>query len=207
MPPSSPPIDTPDGFDASEDNAFVDEDEQEEDARARGRRVDAPDDEDDEDDVGEDLFGDTLDACVPSQSAYPGMTILMIDPLSDYASNDEQDRYDTRDLDDRSSQPELTRAQRLAAERAMDRRDRGLPGARAARRDRAPAFLQSDDDEEVGYGGGLLDGIETRRRRRQYDERMDEDDVEDEEVWGWHPRSTHCLLTRDSNRRKSPLST
>jgi DNA replication licensing factor MCM2 len=101
----------------------------------------------------------------------------------DYASNDALDRYSEADLDDRSSLPELSRAQRLAAERAMDRRDRGLPGARAARRDRAPAFLQSDDEEEAtGYGTGLLDGIERRRRRRQYDERPEDDDVDEEDV-------------------------
>jgi DNA replication licensing factor MCM2 len=76
----------------------------------------------------------------------------------------------------------MSRQQRLAAERAMERRDRGLPGARAARRSRAPAFLQSDDEEEAGVGHGLLDGISTRRRRRQYDERPDQDDVEGDEV-------------------------
>lgn len=127
-----------------------------------GRNVDGADDdeEDEEDGVGEDLFGDGL--------------------MDDYASNDALDRYSNADIDDRSSLAPLSRAQRLAAERAMNRRDRGLPGARAARRDRAPAFLQSDDEEEE-VGGGLLDGIETGRRRRQYDERPEEDDVDEEE--------------------------
>lgn len=64
----------------------------------------------------------------------------------------------------------------------MARRDRGLPGARAARRSRAPGFLQSDEDlEGTGPGAGLLDGVNTRRRRRQYDERPEEDDAEGEE--------------------------
>ena len=45
-----------------------------------------------------------------------------------------------------------------------------------------PAFLQSDDDDAEGYGEGLLSGVNVRRRRRQYDERMDEDDAEGEEV-------------------------
>lgn len=101
---------------------------------------------------------------------------------SDYASNAGLDTYSEAGLDDRSSIPEMSRQQRLAAERAMERRDRGLPGARAARRSRAPAFLQSDDEEDTGVGHGLLDGISTRRRRRQYDERPDQDDVEGDEV-------------------------
>lgn len=43
-----------------------------------------------------------------------------------------------------------------------------------------PAFLQSDDEEADGYGEGLLSGVNTRRRRRQYDEQMDQDDVEED---------------------------
>lgn len=42
-----------------------------------------------------------------------------------------------------------------------------------------PAFLASDDVAEVG-GDGLLAGVNVRRRRRQYDERMAEDDVEED---------------------------
>jgi DNA replication licensing factor MCM2 len=71
----------------------------------------------------------------------------------------------------------------------MERRDRGLPGRRAGRRDHMPAFLQSDDEEADGYGEGLLSGVNTRRRRRQYDEQMDQDDVE-EDVSG----STVCRI-------------
>jgi DNA replication licensing factor MCM2 len=52
-----------------------------------------------------------------------------------------------------------------------------------------PAFLQSDDEEADGYGEGLLSGVNTRRRRRQYDEQMDQDDVE-EDVSG----STVCRI-------------
>lgn len=109
-------------------------------------------------------------------------------PNRDYASNAALDTYSQADIDDTSSLPALTRAQRLAADRQMARRDRGLQagaGSRAARRSRAPAFLQSDDDgaegEEGAVGRGLLDGIETRRRRRQYDERVEEDDAADVE--------------------------
>jgi DNA replication licensing factor MCM2 len=101
--------------------------------------------------------------------------------LSDYDSNLGLDTYSNADLDDTTSQPELTRAQRLAAEAAMARRDRGLPtGTRASRRQRAPAFLQSDDEDygDLPPGAGLLEGIDTRRRRRQYDERPEDDDME-----------------------------
>jgi DNA replication licensing factor MCM2 len=46
-----------------------------------------------------------------------------------------------------------------------------------------PTFLQSDDDDDGGVDGGLLSGINVRRARRQYDERMDDDDAgEDEEM-------------------------
>lgn len=101
----------------------------------------------------------------------------------DYESNPELDNYSVGDIDDRSSIQEMTRAERLQAEAAMRRRDLNLPGGRASRRGRVPAFLESDDDVEVeGEGDGLLRGIDTRRRRRQYDERMDEDDAGEEEV-------------------------
>lgn len=60
----------------------------------------------------------------------------------------------------------------------MRRRDAGRPGGRSRRREHMPAFLGSDDVEE-GPGEGLLSGINTHRQRRQYDERMNEDDVEE----------------------------
>lgn len=93
------------------------------------------------------------------------------------------DTYSEADIDD-TDQANLTRAQRLAADAAMNRRDRGLlTGARASRRQRAPAFLQSDDDamDEDAPGAGLLEGIDPRRRRRQYDERPEEDDLQNAE--------------------------
>jgi hypothetical protein len=102
--------------------------------------------------------------------------------FSDYESNAALDTYSQADIDDRSSNRELSRRERQEAERAMDRRDKGLPGRRAGRRENMPAFLQSDDEEVVDGAGGLLSGVNTRRRRRQYDERMEEDDVEDEDV-------------------------
>lgn len=101
---------------------------------------------------------------------------------SDYASNAGLDTYSQADIDDRSEVQEMSRAQRLAAEETMRRRDRGQPNRRAGRREHMPAFLQSDDEEADGYEGGLLSGVNTRVRRRQYDERMDEDDVQDDEV-------------------------
>jgi hypothetical protein len=45
-----------------------------------------------------------------------------------------------------------------------------------------PAFLQSDDDDVEGLGEGPLAGVNPNRRRRQYDEVPDMDDVEEEEV-------------------------
>lgn len=45
-----------------------------------------------------------------------------------------------------------------------------------------PAFLQSDDDDGEVAGDGLLSGVNANRRRRQYDEVPDMDDVEEEEV-------------------------
>ena len=71
---------------------------------------------------------------------------------------------------------------RAAAERRMARRDRkegravGADGVR--RRNRAPAFLQSDSDED--RDPGLLPT--RRRRRRLYDEDPDDDDDVDNEV-------------------------
>lgn len=127
--------------------------------RERGRR-DAGDEESDE---GENLFDDE-------------------DLRRDYEPRPELDRYSDAGLDDRSSVQEMSRADRLAAEREMARRDRGLTGGRAARRGRVPTFLQSDDEDDGGVDGGLLSGINTRRTRRQYDERMDEDDIEEDEM-------------------------
>jgi DNA replication licensing factor MCM2 len=106
----------------------------------------------------------------------------MSDVCSDYDSNAALDTYSVGDIDDRSSLDELDQAGVREVNRLLDRRDRGLPGGRASRRSRAPAFLQSDDDDGADAGDGLLSGINTRRRRRQYDERMDEDDVDEEDV-------------------------
>lgn len=100
---------------------------------------------------------------------------------SDYEDNEALDRYEAVDIDDRESLPEMSRAARLAAEADMQRRDRGLPGRRAGRRENMPAFLQSDDDDADGMGEGPLAGVNPNRRRRQYDEIPDMDDVEEEE--------------------------
>ena len=125
-------------------------------------------------------------------------------PHSDYESNLGLDTYSQADIDDQPSQPTLTRAQRLAAERIMTARDRGLAtgqGNRASRRSRAPAFLGEDEDEDglegEGLDGGLLSGIEVRRRRRQYDERPEDDDMEGDDVSrvpGVRPPTSHSRL-------------
>lgn len=105
---------------------------------------------------------------------------------SDYAPNELLDRYSDADIDDDDTQ-EISAADRRAAEAKMARRDRlehaGGRGRRAARRSRAPAFLDSDDAIEED-----LDDVELtrmkRRTRRQYDERRDMDDLDGvEDVW------------------------
>lgn len=123
-------------------------------------RDNIPNVEDDEE--GEDLFGNALE--------------------QDYTENTALDRYSDADIDDDEDQQELTAAERRAAEVTMARRDRlegaGRRGARAARRSRAPAFLESDD---IGSEGDLDElGVARmkRRTRRQYDERRDMDDLD-----------------------------
>lgn len=97
----------------------------------------------------------------------------------DYDSNAALDTYSQADINDDEDVGGLTVAQRRQAEEAMRRRDAGRPSGRARRRENMPAFLASDDAPETG-GDGLLDGVNVRRRRRQYDERMEEDDVEED---------------------------
>ena len=90
------------------------------------------------------------------------------------------DRYSDAGIDDEGDIQELSAAGRRAAEAQMARRDRLEStgrGRRAARRSRAPAFLDSDDGVEED-----LDDVELarmkRRTRRQYDERRDLDDMD-----------------------------
>lgn len=97
---------------------------------------------------------------------------------SDYVANPELDRYSDADLDD-EEYGEMDMRDRRDAEAAMARRDRGQASGRLGRRSKAPAFLLSSDDDMAG--DGLLDGIDSRRRRRHYDERRDVDDMEGEE--------------------------
>lgn len=101
------------------------------------------------------------------------------DDVEEY--NSELDNYSEADIDDAEYEA-MSVAQRRAADEAMSRRDKR---ARAGRRqrDRAPAFMQSDDEDERQEGDDPLQGINQRRRRRQYDEVRPEDDmdgVEDE---------------------------
>ncbi|KAH9924901.1 MCM-domain-containing protein [Fomitopsis serialis] len=118
-------------------------------------------DDDAEDEDGEDLFGEQLN--------------------NDYAGNDALDRYSDTGLDDEEDLDEMSIAQRRAAEAQMAARDRreqgGRRGQRAARRSHMPNFLQSDDDMDDVDGHGLLAGTK-RRTRRQYDERVEMDDME-----------------------------
>ncbi|KZT04684.1 MCM-domain-containing protein [Laetiporus sulphureus 93-53] len=119
-----------------------------------------------EDEDGEDLFGEGLE--------------------DDYAGNQILDRYSDSGVNDAEEFAEMTIAQRRAAEAKMAQRDRreqgGRRGMRAARRNRMPEFLESDDMDEDQPGRSLLAGTKMRARR-QYDERKDLDDmagIEDE---------------------------
>jgi Mini-chromosome maintenance protein 2 len=95
----------------------------------------------------------------------------------------------------------MSAAARRAAEMEMSRRDRADQrrgrGARAAKRSRAPAFLQDEDEDEddVDPNGGLLAGMK-KRTRKQYDERRDIDDAEGaDDVGTFAPTATHgCSL-------------
>lgn len=102
---------------------------------------------------------------------------------SDYAPDARLDTYSNADIDDENDYGNMTMAQRRAAELEMARRDqdnrRTGRGARAARRSRAPAFLQDEDEDEApDPSGGLLAGITKKRTRKLYDERRDIDDAE-----------------------------
>ncbi|KZV66830.1 MCM-domain-containing protein [Peniophora sp. CONT] len=108
----------------------------------------------------------------------------------DYATNELLDRYDIADINDEEEFGDMSVAQRRAAERAMQERDRreqrgGRRGQRAAARSRAPDFLQDDEEDEgLDFGGDLLSGMRPRARR-DYDERRNVDDmegVEDEDM-------------------------
>lgn len=108
---------------------------------------------------------------------------------SDYAQNELLDRYSDADIDDDGNVEELSAAGRRAAETQMARRDRqeraSGRGRRAARRSRAPAFLDSDDAVEEDLDDAEL-GRMRRRTRRQYDERRDLDDLDGVEDVSFH---------------------
>ncbi|KAF9049814.1 MCM2/3/5 family-domain-containing protein [Panaeolus papilionaceus] len=116
--------------------------------------------DEDEDGEGEDLFGEDLEA--------------------DYAPNEVLDRYSDADIDDEADFEEMSTAARRAAEAKMARRDkleRTGRGLRAARRSRAPAFLGSDEEDNLFDDDMELSNMK-RRTRKQYDERRDLDDLE-----------------------------
>lgn len=100
------------------------------------------------------------------------------------------DTYEAADLDDENEYETISADARRAAEAEMARRDRkSQRGDRAARRSRAPAFLQDDDDEEEDDSqGGLLAGMK-KRTRRLYDERKEIDDAE-----GIEDVSSRCTI-------------
>ncbi|KAG7098680.1 MCM DNA helicase complex subunit [Marasmius oreades] len=120
---------------------------------------DIDDEGEDEEGDGEDLFDDNFRA--------------------DYAANEELDRYSEADINDDDELEEISVAARRAAEAKMSRRDRmersGRRGTRAARRSRALPFLEDDDMDEAGDDDVLR---MKRRTRRQYDERIDIDDID-----------------------------
>lgn len=126
-------------------------------------RADEPDDDVSEDDESddEDLFNEDI-------------------IQQDYAPNANLDSYSDADIDDREFE-QTTRAQRLAAERVMLRRDRGERVGRAGRRALMPNFLGDDDDVDMGVDGGLLSGINSRHQRRRWDD-IEEAAGEDEPV-------------------------
>lgn len=90
----------------------------------------------------------------------------------------------------------------------MARRDRmersGKRGQRAARRNRAPAFLGSDDVEDDDIMDDRL-GISSmkRRTRKQYDERRDIDDLDGVEDVSPCCRFTFCVFIADPNSGNS----
>ncbi|KAG8936945.1 MCM DNA helicase complex subunit [Tulasnella sp. 418] len=99
---------------------------------------------------------------------------------ADYAADDRLDTYSQADINDEEEFEDMSAAARRAAEAKMERRDRleggGRRGRRAARRSRAPGFLEDETDEEEDVDRGLLSGIKVRTRR-DYDERRDIDDA------------------------------
>ncbi|OLL26619.1 DNA replication licensing factor mcm2 [Neolecta irregularis DAH-3] len=107
---------------------------------------DIPDADDLGDDDGEDLFGE--------------------DMLKDYDANPQMDLYDEEGLDE-ENYDELDPASRKAVEAKLRKRDAAL--AREAGQRRPAAFLDEDEDEEIDLGVH-------RRRRRQYDENIDDID-------------------------------
>ncbi|KAJ7593710.1 MCM-domain-containing protein [Mycena floridula] len=156
MPPSSPPQHFSDTDDSPDDR-------------------DAVRDLNDEDDDGEELFGNQLEECALFSRVLSCFSFLL---FSDYAPNEQLDRYSDTGVDD-EDQEELSAIARRRAERGMDQRDRieRTGRARDARRPR-PSFLGSDDDENMADEEDLGVSRMNRRTRRQYDERRDADDLE-----------------------------
>lgn len=95
----------------------------------------------------------------------------------DYTMNGEPDRYSDTGLDDEGDFEAMTGAQRRAAERNMDNRER-TRGSRASRRNRALDFLGDDDDGDIEDDDALGMAKMKRRTRWQYDERREIDDME-----------------------------
>jgi len=91
---------------------------------------------------------------------------------SDYTINPLQDRYSLENIDD-EDYGQMDDAARRAAESKMKRRDRAAGVAGYGRH--APDFLQDDDLSDLDQ-----DFMKTRRRRHQYDEMDDANDMIDD---------------------------
>ena len=125
---------------------------------------------DDEDDDGmdpdRDLIGDIDDADEMAEDE-DGIDLFRDDFERDYRKR-ENDAYEGADIDDEGDYESLNLADRRQLEARLNRRDREL----ARRRRMAPIFLEDEDGEaEMDLSR------QPRRRRHQYDEDPDEEDM------------------------------
>eukprot|EP00440_Ansanella_granifera_P037225 gb/GFBE01040395.1/.p1 GENE.gb/GFBE01040395.1/~~gb/GFBE01040395.1/.p1 ORF type:complete len:892 (+),score=249.42 gb/GFBE01040395.1/:1-2676(+) len=137
---------------------------------------------------GEDLFGD--------------------DMMNDYREQPELDQYDPDLIDDEAHEPMDVRS-RLAAERAMEARDRAegraprtparSPPGTPAFRSRISAGLEASPTGSSAPGSDLGDATSARKRRRTLDgfaeDGADEIDAEDEDVPESYYDLTHEKLS------------
>ena len=128
------------------------------------------DDDDDEGmDPDRDLIGDIDDADEMAEDE-DGIDLFRDDFERDYKKRG-NDAYRGADIDDEGDYENLNLADRRQLEARLNRRDREL----ARQRRMAPAFLQ-DEDEDAGVDLSR----QPRRRRHQYDEDPDDEDMGDD---------------------------